>query len=69
MDNYKKYMLECEEYVDRGTDSTDPDAWEQRTYYFDTEKEMVDFVKSKWDFLFKIMAAFKLDKLSNNIFV
>lgn len=69
MGNYKKYMLECEEYVDRGTDSTDPEAWKPYTYYFDTEKEMIDFVKDKWGFLFKVVAAFKMDKLSNNIFV
>lgn len=63
---YKKYLLRCSELT--GDDSYDPDCLESRKYYFDTEEEMVEFVKKQLDFLFKVEAAFKLDKLDNDIF-
>lgn len=63
---YKKYLLRCRELT--GDDSYDPECWESRKYYFDTEEEMVEFVKKQLDFLFKVEAAFKLDKLDNDIF-
>ena len=63
---YKKYLLLCSELT--GDDSYDPKCWESRKYYFDTEEEMVEFVKKQLDFLFKVEAAFKLDKLDNDIF-
>ena len=63
---YKKYLLKCEEFV--GIDIQDTDSWESKEYYFDTEKEMIDFVKNKWSFSIKIEAAFKMEKLDNDIF-
>ena len=63
---YKKYLLLCSELT--GDDSYDPKCWESRKYYFDTEEEMDEFVKKQLDFLFKVEAAFKLDKLDNDIF-
>lgn len=63
---YKKYLLLCSELA--GDDSYDPECWDSRKYYFDTEEEMVEFVKKQLDFLFKVEAAFKMDKLDNIIF-
>lgn len=63
---YKKYLLLCSELT--GDDSYDSECWDSRKYYFDTEEEMVDFAKKKSDSSFKVEAAFKLDKLDNNIF-
>lgn len=57
---YKKYLLKCDELI--------TGIWHHREYYFDTEEEMVDFAKKKSGFSFKVEAAFKLDKLDNNIF-
>ncbi len=66
-EDYKEYMLLCKEYVGSG-DSEDIDSWENREYFFDTKAEMIGFVKSKPQFLLRVKAAFRLDKLSNNIF-
>ena len=57
---YKKYLLQCEEFTG--------EHWEHKEYYFETENEMVSFAKICRSELFKIESAFKLDKLSNNIF-
>lgn len=57
---YKNYILKCEELV--------VGEWHSGEYYFDTEEEMVKFVKGKCDSSFKVESAFKLDKLDNNIF-
>ena len=62
---YKQYLLECMEY--QNGDSEDPDSWCYMKYYFDTEKEMIGFVKSHCNCL-RNKAAFKLEKLSNDIF-
>lgn len=64
---YKEYMLICEIYDDIGTDSEDPDAWNKMTLFFETEKDMIDFVKTH--LFIRIHAAFKLDKFDNDIFV
>ena len=64
---YKEYLLRCQELL--GNDSYDPGCWESKEYYFDTEEEMIEFVKQKFKWNFKIEVAFKLNKLSNNIFV
>ncbi len=53
-------MLKCEKLV--------VGVWHSEEYYFDTEEEMVKFVKEKSGSLFKVESAFKLDKLDNNIF-
>ena len=53
-------MLKCEKLV--------VGVWHSEKYYFDTEEEMVKFVKGKSGSLFKVESAFKLDKLDNNIF-
>ena len=63
---YKEYMLRCSVYEDG--DSEDPDAWEEQTLYFDTEKEMKDHVRNH-SYAIRVIAAFKLTKLDNNIFV
>lgn len=63
---YKEYLLRCQELF--GNDSYDPECWESKEYYFDTEEEMIEFVKQKSKWNFRIEVAFKLNKLSNNIF-
>ena len=63
---YKEYLLRCQELL--GDDSYDPGCWESKEYYFDTEEEMIEFVKQKSKWNFRIEVAFKLNKLSNNIF-
>lgn len=63
---YKEYLLRCQELL--GDDSYDPEHWESKEYYFDTEEEMIEFVKQKSKWNFRIEVAFKLNKLSNNIF-
>lgn len=65
---YKSYLLKRSEFVDYETTSDDPSGWSDKEYYFDTEEEMVEFVKSHLDFAFKVEAAFKLEQLNNNIF-
>lgn len=45
---YKKYLLLCSELT--GDDSYDPECWDSRKYYFDTEEEMVDFAKKEIGF-------------------
>ena len=65
---YKKYMLKCSEFTSYVTTSDDPSGWNEKDYYFDTEEEMIDFVKSHLDFAFRVEAAFKLEQLSNDIF-
>lgn len=62
---YKEYLLRCQELL--GDDSYDPGCWESKEYYFDTEEEMIEFVKQKSKWNFRIEVAFKLNKLSNNI--
>ena len=57
---YKSYLLKCDELI--------TGIWHRREYYFDTEEEMVDFAKKESGSSFKVEAAFKLDKLDNNIF-
>lgn len=71
MDNYKKYMLKCMIKVDKIMD------WHDEQFFFDTEEEMIKFVKEGYKELgidgteshIKIESAFKLEKLDNNIFV
>ena len=63
---YKRFMLSCM-YLD-----IDKGIWCNEIFYFDTEEEMVDFVKNG-NFGIKpenirVEAAFELNKLSNNIF-
>ena len=65
-ETYKEYLLRCQELL--GDDSYDPECWEPKEYYFDTEEEMIEFVKQKSKWNFRIEVAFKLNKLSNNIF-
>lgn len=63
---YKQYLLKGRKLI--GDDSYDPETWQDIEYYFDTEKEMIEFVKKRSDFSFKVEAVFKIEKLSNNIF-
>ena len=71
MDNYKKYMLKCMIKVDKIMD------WHDEQFFFDTEEEMIRFVKEGYKELgiegteshIKIESAFKLEKLDSNIFV
>lgn len=71
MDNYKKYMLKCMIKVDKILD------WHDEQFFFDTEEEMIKFVKEgykelaleKSEIHIKIESAFKLEKLDSNIFV
>ena len=71
MDNYKKYMLKCMIKVDKIMD------WHEEQFFFDTEEEMIKFVKEGYKELgmegteshIKIESAFKLEKLDSNIFV
>ena len=57
---YKNYLLKCDELI--------TGVWHHREYYFDTEEEMVEFAKKESSSSFKVEAAFKVDKLDNNIF-
>ena len=65
---YKKYMLKCSEFTSYITTSDDPSGWNEKDYYFNSEEEMVEFVKSHLDFAFRVEAAFRLEQLDNNIF-
>lgn len=67
----KNYMLKC--WIAIKTIDT---AYRQETFYFDTEKEMVEFVREGYKKLgfedapcrIRVESAFKLEKLDNNIF-
>ena len=70
MDNHKKYMLKCMIKIDKLMD------WHDEQFFFDTEEEMIEFVKGGYKDLgveeaeshIKIESAFKLEKLDNSIF-
>lgn len=71
MDNCKKYMLKCMIKVDKIMD------WHDEQFFFDTEEEMIKFVKEGYKELgiegseshIRIESAFKLEKLDNSIFI
>jgi hypothetical protein len=65
---YKQYLLKTSEFVSFETTCDDLSAWEDREYYFYTEEDMIAFVKSQLDPYFKVKAAFKIEKINNNIF-
>lgn len=67
---YKKYMLIADWEIDEWIGE-----WEKEyKFFFDTEEEMIDFVKNGDKVLglkpsqIRVVAAFKLDKLDNNMF-
>ena len=53
---YKEYMLRCDIWNQLD------DVWENDTLFFDTEKEMREYIKSQ-DKMIKIEAIFKLERI------
>lgn len=69
---YKKYMLLCEVYDgSNGLSSDDPDAWKEEELYFDTQEELVEYVKDEMvsSYLFKFVAAFRMEQLDSELFL
>ena len=71
MENYKKYMLKC------AIKSDECIGWVDGQFFFDTEEELIEFVKHGYKKVYgfddtechiKIESAFKLEKLDNSIF-
>lgn len=56
---YKEYMLKCD-----GWNPLDG-VWENVTLFFDSEKEMKEYIKSQGKGI-KVEAMFKLERIENN---
>ena len=66
-DNTKNFMLFCAECV-AGVPEGVWAIWKDTHYFFNTESEMINYVNNKREGYIEVESAFRLEKLSNDIF-
>lgn len=56
-----KFILYCQEYNHSG-ESMNPDSWDDCQYIFSSEEGLINFINSQLDFLFRVIAIYRLDE-------
>lgn len=59
--NIPRFILYCKEYNHSG-ESMNPDSWNDCQYTFSSEEGLRDFINSQLEFLFKVVAIYRLDE-------
>lgn len=59
--NIPRFILYCKEYNHNG-ESMNPDSWDDCQYTFSSEEGLRNFINSQLEFLFKVVAIYRLDE-------
>ena len=59
--NIPRFILYCKEYNHSG-ESMNPDSWDDCQYAFSSEEGLRNFINSQLEFLFKVVAIYRLDE-------